>query len=219
MDPEKSSNLTLPPGTNKEYASGVTTPDLIDDEKEHGKSYDQSLQEQEQKPATPDDAPVEEYPTGKQLIPVLLALICSVFLIALDMTIVGTAIPKITDEFGGLNMVSWYGSGTFNLVLDTPEALRGAIGICLADPNRAKCFRSILFAVPRSSNRSLLIKLSLFHDLWRLSTGGREVLQILSAKSFVSGIHCRLHARQSHLWCCSELYYLCRRPCVRWSRS
>jgi hypothetical protein len=111
MDPEKSSNLTLPPGTNKEFASGVTTPDLIADEKEHEKSYEHSVQEQER--ATSDASPVEEYPTGKKLVPVLLALICAVFLIALDMTIVGTAIPKITDEFDGLNMVSWYGSGKY----------------------------------------------------------------------------------------------------------
>ena len=39
--------------------------------------------------------------------------ICSVFLVALDMTLIGTAIPKITDDFDGLNMVSWYGSVYF----------------------------------------------------------------------------------------------------------
>lgn len=59
------------------------------------------------------EASVEEYPTGTRLVPILLALICAVFLVALDMTIVGTAIPKITDEFDGLNMVSWYGSVYF----------------------------------------------------------------------------------------------------------
>lgn len=29
------------------------------------------------------------------------------------MTIVGTAIPKITDEFKGLDLVGWYGSAFF----------------------------------------------------------------------------------------------------------
>ncbi|KAH7069958.1 major facilitator superfamily domain-containing protein [Paraphoma chrysanthemicola] len=111
MDPEKSSNLTLPPSTNEQYASGVTTPDLIADEKKQQKSYEPSVNEQD--PDVTRDAVVEEYPTGKRLVPILLALICSVFLVALDMTIVGTAIPKITDEFDGLNMVSWYGSVYF----------------------------------------------------------------------------------------------------------
>lgn len=42
-----------------------------------------------------------------RLVPILIAVLCAVFLTALDMTIIGTAIPKITDEFQGLNMVSW----------------------------------------------------------------------------------------------------------------
>jgi MFS family permease len=33
--------------------------------------------------------------------------------VALDMTIVATAIPKITDEFHGLDLVGWYGSAFF----------------------------------------------------------------------------------------------------------
>ena len=59
--------------------------------------------EQDEKP---DDIK-EEYPSGILLVPILIAILCAVFLTALDMTILGTAIPKITDEFGGLNMVSW----------------------------------------------------------------------------------------------------------------
>lgn len=108
MDGEKQSNLTLPPGTHEKSASGVTTPDLIADEKERRGSYEHSLQGYE--PATTDGAPLEVFATGKTLIPVVVALVCSVFLVALDMTIIGTAIPKITDDFDGLNMVSWYGS-------------------------------------------------------------------------------------------------------------
>ncbi|KAF2025072.1 MFS general substrate transporter [Setomelanomma holmii] len=111
MDPEKTSNLTLPPSTNEQFASGVTTPDLVAEEKEQDKSCEQSVAEQDD--SVTREALVEEYPTGKRLVPILLALICSVFLVALDMTIVGTAIPKITDEFHGLNMVSWYGSVYF----------------------------------------------------------------------------------------------------------
>jgi MFS family permease len=111
MDSEKDSSLALP-GTEKQSASGVTTPDLVGDEKEQ-QSYEQSIQEQENTNADATPAVKEEYPTGKRLVPILLALVCSVFLVSLDMTIIGTAIPKITDEFHGLNMVSWYGSAYF----------------------------------------------------------------------------------------------------------
>ncbi|ESZ94444.1 hypothetical protein SBOR_5162 [Sclerotinia borealis F-4128] len=43
----------------------------------------------------------------------MVALSLSIFLVALDMTIVATAIPKITDQFHGLDLVGWYGSAFF----------------------------------------------------------------------------------------------------------
>ncbi|KAJ7735138.1 putative efflux pump antibiotic resistance protein [Mycena maculata] len=51
-----------------------------------------------------------EYPTGLRLGLVTLALCLSVFLVALDNTIIATAIPKITDQFNSLDDVGWYGS-------------------------------------------------------------------------------------------------------------
>ncbi|SCV48884.1 related to major facilitator (MFS1) transporter [Fusarium fujikuroi] len=54
-----------------------------------------------------------EYPAGLRLSIIVLALLLCMFLQALDMTIVATAIPKITDEFPGLDLVSWYGSAFF----------------------------------------------------------------------------------------------------------
>lgn len=54
-----------------------------------------------------------EYPTGMKLAFISLALCLSVFLIALDNTIIATAIPKITDHFNSLADVGWYGSGWF----------------------------------------------------------------------------------------------------------
>ncbi|KAM6529202.1 hypothetical protein FALCPG4_007348 [Fusarium falciforme] len=51
-----------------------------------------------------------EYPTGLHLGFIIIALFLSVFLVVLDMTIVATAIPKITDEFQRLDEVSWYGA-------------------------------------------------------------------------------------------------------------
>ncbi|KAK0636149.1 major facilitator superfamily-domain-containing protein [Bombardia bombarda] len=62
-----------------------------------------------------DDGRVE-YPQGLNLTFIIVALILSVFLVSLDMTIVATAIPKITDEFGGLEDVAWYGSAFFMTV-------------------------------------------------------------------------------------------------------
>ncbi|KAH6653123.1 putative efflux pump antibiotic resistance protein [Truncatella angustata] len=43
----------------------------------------------------------------------LSAVIFCIFVMSLDMTIVGTAIPKITDDFDGLEQVPWYGSAYF----------------------------------------------------------------------------------------------------------
>jgi hypothetical protein len=70
----------------------------------------------------------DEYPHGARLAALVISLMLGMFLVALDnvsspfrecdhtadqgyqQTILGTAIPKITDEFHDLNKVSWYGS-------------------------------------------------------------------------------------------------------------
>ncbi|KAJ7617034.1 major facilitator superfamily domain-containing protein [Roridomyces roridus] len=54
--------------------------------------------------------PPQEYPSGIKLALLSLALCLSVFLVALDNTIIATAIPKITDQFHSLDDVGWYGS-------------------------------------------------------------------------------------------------------------
>ncbi|KAI0399016.1 MFS general substrate transporter [Xylaria palmicola] len=51
-----------------------------------------------------------EYPTGVKLTLISVALCLSVFLIALDNSIIATAIPAITDAFHSLSDVGWYGS-------------------------------------------------------------------------------------------------------------
>ncbi|OCK73020.1 MFS general substrate transporter [Lepidopterella palustris CBS 459.81] len=56
----------------------------------------------------------DEYPHGLRLVVLVGAVMMTVFLTSLDQrTIVGTAIPKITDDFHGLDKVSWYGSAYF----------------------------------------------------------------------------------------------------------
>ncbi|VBB81967.1 Putative efflux system protein [Podospora comata] len=52
----------------------------------------------------------EEYPTGIKLAAIVTALCLSVFLMALDNSIIATAIPKITDQFQSLPDVGWYAS-------------------------------------------------------------------------------------------------------------
>ncbi|KAJ6526050.1 major facilitator superfamily domain-containing protein [Mycena capillaripes] len=52
----------------------------------------------------------DDYPHGLKLLLLMLALCFSVFLVALDNTIIATAIPKITDQFKSLDDVGWYGS-------------------------------------------------------------------------------------------------------------
>jgi len=50
------------------------------------------------------------YPTGAKLAIIVCALELAVLCVALDNTIIATAIPKITDNFHALDDVGWYGS-------------------------------------------------------------------------------------------------------------
>ncbi|KAK1251186.1 hypothetical protein MKX07_005741 [Trichoderma sp. CBMAI-0711] len=94
-----------------------------------GDNYDGLDEKQEDRPAdekreeTTVDSPVQneeladdEYPSGIKMFFIVLALVLSVFLLSLDMTIVATAIPKITDEFKGLDKAGWYGAAFFMTV-------------------------------------------------------------------------------------------------------
>lgn len=54
-----------------------------------------------------------DYPSAFPLAMIVVALVLSIFLVALDMTIVATAIPRITDQFHSLDQVGWYGSAFF----------------------------------------------------------------------------------------------------------
>ena len=52
--------------------------------------------------------------SGVKLAIIIVGLCFSVFCVALDNTIIATAIPRITDEFHALQDVGWYGSGEEN---------------------------------------------------------------------------------------------------------
>jgi hypothetical protein len=65
-----------------------------------------------------------QYPHGLKLGLILGALCLSIFLVALDQTIISTAIPKITDEFRSVQDIGWYGSA----YLLTTTALQPSFG-------------------------------------------------------------------------------------------
>lgn len=54
-----------------------------------------------------------EYPPLSKVIVIILALYLAIFLVALDQTIIGVAIPKITDQFKSISDIAWYGSAYF----------------------------------------------------------------------------------------------------------
>ncbi|KAJ5438482.1 major facilitator superfamily domain-containing protein [Penicillium daleae] len=55
----------------------------------------------------------QEYPPLPKVIVIILALYLAVFLVALDQTIIGVAIPRITDQFKSITDIAWYGSAYF----------------------------------------------------------------------------------------------------------
>nr|WPM83327.1 ProsI [Phaeosphaeria sp.] len=58
----------------------------------------------------PEESPTLPYPSGATLLLINLSLCLSVFLAALDNTIIATAIPKITNHFSSQADIGWYGS-------------------------------------------------------------------------------------------------------------
>ncbi|KAF2732253.1 MFS gliotoxin efflux transporter glia [Polyplosphaeria fusca] len=54
--------------------------------------------------------PQLQRPHGIRLAIITIGLILSIFLAALDQSIVATAIPSITDQFGSIGNIAWYGS-------------------------------------------------------------------------------------------------------------
>ena len=90
-----------------------SSPPNTADEKEVGKDAVQDVDDKDGKPDDDDEEDEKEYPTGLRMAAIILALVLGIFLVSLDLTIVATAIPKITSEFHGLDDVSWYSSAFF----------------------------------------------------------------------------------------------------------
>ena len=98
--------------SNKTKAERVPVhPASSDGERTSLETNEKQGQGQDQDPAhLPSGEDDIVYPTGAKLAVILAALCLSVFLLALDNTIIATAIPKITDHFNSLGDVGWYGS-------------------------------------------------------------------------------------------------------------
>lgn len=98
-------------------ATDFSKPVIVDDEKrpdpEVGSKVSSSIHDKEEdggaldQTVSIDNIDSSDYPTKLPLAMIVVALCLAVFLMALDMTIVATAIPKITDEFHSLNQVGW----------------------------------------------------------------------------------------------------------------
>ena len=58
-------------------------------------------------PVQPEEAPGPTYLSHRQIIIVLFGVMAGMLLFALDQGIVGTALPRIVSELGGLDKLSW----------------------------------------------------------------------------------------------------------------
>ncbi|EGE01904.1 aflatoxin efflux pump [Trichophyton equinum CBS 127.97] len=73
-------------------------------------------------PATSDHEPPTDYTRGWRLAALVIALGFAIFLVAIDMTIISTAIPSISSEFKSIASNGWYGSAFFltNAAMQAP---------------------------------------------------------------------------------------------------
>ena len=115
---ETSTVPSAPPSSEVTYAT------QLEKEKELSRTSSTTSKpsENDGQKAVPEKTPLEEaaaleklsdepdYPSGAKLGIIVASLCLSVFLMALDNTIIATAIPKITDHFKALDDVGWYGS-------------------------------------------------------------------------------------------------------------
>ncbi|WKT52094.1 Major facilitator superfamily [Fusarium oxysporum f. sp. vasinfectum] len=116
LDEEKQASESRAPSiVTSSTANGTDAPDF--NEGDANKDQEEGVSEAEK--------PIE-YPKGLEMFFIMLALVLSITLCSLDQTIVATAVPKITDQFGRLQDISWYGSAYF-LTLGAFQSLWGKI--------------------------------------------------------------------------------------------
>ncbi|KAF1849628.1 MFS general substrate transporter [Cucurbitaria berberidis CBS 394.84] len=76
-----------------------------DDEPESPTSMTESEQSEDRRPSA-----IPAYPSAAKTAVIMVSLYISIFLVALDRTIVGPAIPAITNQFNSIGDIGWYGS-------------------------------------------------------------------------------------------------------------
>lgn len=99
-------------------ASASTSSASIDKAYEHTTNKDDDIIDNEKEPkidveGNPEAEDHTNYPHGLKLYLLIAALCLAIFLVALDQTIIATAIPKITDRFNSISDIGWYGSAYF----------------------------------------------------------------------------------------------------------
>ncbi|EFE42468.1 hypothetical protein TRV_02776 [Trichophyton verrucosum HKI 0517] len=107
-DVESSATSALP-------SKGHSTNDLSDDTREASNMTEKGADGADDLTKAKSNAVSEDYETvnhvtGLKLAVIVTGLCLSVLLVALDNTIIATAIPKITDQFHALEDIGWYGS-------------------------------------------------------------------------------------------------------------
>jgi EmrB/QacA subfamily drug resistance transporter len=71
----------------------------------------QSANEEPTRPTTSDEMEAPPvYPSAAKTAVIMVSLYISIFLVALDRTIIGPAIPAITNQFNSIGDIGWYGS-------------------------------------------------------------------------------------------------------------
>jgi len=80
-----------------------------------GLSTGERLEEKENGVVTGEATGEPDYATGLRLILIMITISISGLLTALEIGIIATAIPEITDKYHSINDVGWYGSATFLL--------------------------------------------------------------------------------------------------------
>lgn len=88
-----------------------------------------------------------QFPPLRQAIIIVLAIYLAAFLVALDQTIIGVAIPKITDQFKSIPDIAWYGSAYFL----TSTALQ---------PSYGRIYKILNVSLPTTIQGWLLLKSS-----------------------------------------------------------
>ncbi|KAF4624131.1 hypothetical protein G7Y89_g14042 [Cudoniella acicularis] len=88
------------------------SPTVLSDQTHHDVENLESISQESKADAENPDGfeREEEYPTGAKLAMIMISLFLAIFLVALDRTIIATAIPQITNDFDSLDDIGWYGS-------------------------------------------------------------------------------------------------------------